>query len=195
MGTVVTKPLAPRPWRKPLARLSPRHELAAQLLAQGRQVNEVSGQTGFTPNYVSHFRSDPLFAECLARYAREREDAYTMAVRRWAEQALGVDALSARLLKQRSREGRPRGRPFGAPRGSQQGPAAVLTGGPAAPAEPAPAAQLANAPGKAPETRLPDKGQDAAPGKSVAALEAELARLRAQLIVEKARMPGEGRPR
>jgi hypothetical protein len=161
----------PRPWRKPLARLGPRHQLAAQLLAQGRQVNEVGRQAGFTPTYISHFRSDPLFQECLALYARERDSVYAAAVRRQAEVALGVDALSQQLPRYRARQGRPRGRPFGAVREQHPGPAAVLAGGTLAPPAASP---------MAPETAVPGKS-GAAPEDKVTQLTALLAEKEAQL--------------
>jgi hypothetical protein len=110
MSEAPTVPLTPK-WqaRKPLRELRARHHAVAQLVVQGRKVSEISRQTGYSPTYVSRIQKDPVMQELLAHYVRQREEAFSYALGRKLEIALGLDELRDRLGRRAPRRG-PSGR-------------------------------------------------------------------------------------
>jgi hypothetical protein len=105
MGGVRSMPKWPP--RKPLREVKARHHTVAQLLVQGRKVNEISRQTGYSPTYLSRIQKDPVMQELLAYYARQRDEAFARTLRREMEIVSGLDELCERLARRRRRRSAP----------------------------------------------------------------------------------------
>lgn len=58
-----------------LQRLTANHRRAARLLACGKSIAEVADAVGRTPDRISKLQSDPAFANAVAEYGKQIEDA------------------------------------------------------------------------------------------------------------------------
>jgi len=67
----------------PLQRLNDKHRKAAQLMARGRSLVEVSREVGYGPNYWSRLKNgSPVFQDALAYYRRQAEQAWASSIER-----------------------------------------------------------------------------------------------------------------
>lgn len=57
--------------RAPLAKISAPHHTLARLIAQGKEVVEVSNITGYTPERIRTLQRDPAFSELVSHYETE----------------------------------------------------------------------------------------------------------------------------
>lgn len=74
------------------------HHMLARLIAEGKELGEVSLLTGYSIAYVSDLKSNPAFAELLAYYDKQKEMIFVDVLERM--KALGLstlDELQARL--------------------------------------------------------------------------------------------------
>ena len=58
-----------------LQRLTANHRRAARLVASGHSATEVANAVGRTPQRILDLQSDPAFADAVAQYAKQMEDA------------------------------------------------------------------------------------------------------------------------
>jgi hypothetical protein len=88
-----------------LQRLNDKHRKAAQLMARGMSLVEISHEVGYGPNYWSRLKNESLlFQECLAHYRRQADQAYVASIERMYCELFRLDELRER----RNRRGRRR---------------------------------------------------------------------------------------
>lgn len=67
------------------------HHQLAQLLAQGREQEEIALVTGYSPNYITVIKRDPTFQELIAYYSTERKAIFVDTLERM--KSLGISVL------------------------------------------------------------------------------------------------------
>jgi hypothetical protein len=88
---------------KPLQRLNDKHRRAAQLMAGGKSLVEISREVGYGPNYWSRLKNEsPVFQECLAHYRRQAEQAYASSLERMYREVFRLDELHNRRERRRT---------------------------------------------------------------------------------------------
>lgn len=84
-----------------LQRIRTTHHMAARLLAEGRQLVEVSAITGYTPGRLQQLRNDPAFCELLEHYKVQHDGRYANFHERLAGLGMSfVEELQQRLEEQ-----------------------------------------------------------------------------------------------
>ena len=76
---------------QPVVKIRSRHHALAQLLAEGRSNTEAGLLTGYSASRISILKADPAFAELLAHYSEQQQQAYVNVHERLA--ALGINAV------------------------------------------------------------------------------------------------------
>ena len=92
----------------PLQRLNDKHRKAAQLMARGMSLVEISREVGYGPSYWSRLKNgSPVFQESLAHYRRQAEQAYADGLERVYTEGFRLDELRELRNRRRGRAGDP----------------------------------------------------------------------------------------